>query len=77
MYFPDDSTTIICDHSLKKVLSFLEKNAGLTICCVENNYMKLNKDRCHQLISGFKYDAVWAELGKEIRWKNYITVCWM
>ena len=39
--------------------------------------MKLNKDRCHQLISGFKYDAVWAELGKEIRWKNYKTVCWM
>ena len=75
--FPDDSTTIICDHSLKKVLRFLEKNAELTICCFENNYMKLNEDRCYQLISGFKYEAMWAELGKEVRWENDKTVCWM
>ena len=39
--------------------------------------MKLNKDRYHQLISDFKYEAMCDELGKEIRWKNYKTACWM
>lgn len=39
--------------------------------------MKLNKDKCHQLISGFKHEVMWAELRKEVRWGKYKNVCWV
>ena len=75
--FADDSTIFICDHSFEKVLNVLEKNAKLTMSYFENNYMKLNKDKCHQLISSFKHEVMWAELRKEVRWGKYENVCWV
>ena len=32
--------------------------------------MKLNKDKCHLLVSGSKYEACWAKVGPEMIWES-------
>ena len=32
--------------------------------------MKLNSDKCHLLISGFKYEHIWAQIGKDKIWED-------
>ena len=34
------------------------------------NYMKLNSDKCHLLLSGFKYEHIWAQIGKDKIWED-------
>ena len=42
----------------------------LSIEWFQNNYMKLNEDKCHLLISGLKYEVLWANIeGKRI-WES-------
>ena len=59
-------------HSL---INRLEHDSYLAIEQFENNSMKLNQDKCHLLVSGFKYENVWAKIGKtkfgKVRSKNY------
>ena len=52
--FADDTTPQACDHSLKNVMFRLEHDSIAGIIWFENNYMKLNTDKCHLLISGSK-----------------------
>ena len=30
----------------------------------ENNYMKLNKDKCHLLVAGHRHETLWANIGE-------------
>ena len=32
--------------------------------------MKLNQDKCHQLVSGYKHENVWAQIGDEKIWES-------
>ena len=32
--------------------------------------MKLNQEKCHLLVSGFKYENVWAKIGKAKIWES-------
>ena len=50
--FSDDTTPFVCDETLESVLDKLEGNSKLAIFYFENNYMKLNTDKCHLLVSG-------------------------
>ena len=36
----------------------------------ENNSIKLNLDKCHLFVSGFKYENVWAKIGKTKIWES-------
>ena len=54
--FADDATPSICDNSIDKVLTLLEINRRGALCSFENNYMKLNTDKCHLIISGYKHE---------------------
>ena len=49
--FADNTTTYISDESLENVLKSLEKNSMLAICWFEDNYMKLNTDKCCLIVS--------------------------
>ena len=52
----------------------LKRNIYLATEWFENNSMKSNQDKCHLLVSGFKYENVWAKNGKKIgkiRSRNY------
>ena len=46
-------------HSdLRNLISSLDHDFVLAIEWFERNYMKLNQDKCHLLISGHKYESV-------------------
>ena len=68
--FADDTTTYICDNNLENVLKSLEKNSMLVICLFEKNYMKLIIDKCHLIVSGYKHERVWANIGKDLIWES-------
>ena len=51
--FADNTTTYISDESLEN-LKLLEKTSMLAIRWFENNYMKMNTDKCHLIVSGSK-----------------------
>ena len=73
--FADDTTFYACDKDVNSLINRLEHDSYLAIEWFENNSMKLNQDKCHLLVSGFKYENVWAKIGKtkfgKVRSKNY------
>ena len=68
--FAEGTTTYISDKSLENVLKSLEKNSMLPIRCFENNYMKLNTDKCRLIVLGYKHEQVWANIGKDLIWES-------
>ena len=37
---------------------------------LENNYMKMNSDKCHLFISGNKFEHLWVKTGNDRIWKS-------
>ena len=68
--FADDTTPHACDHSLENVMFRLEHDSIAAIIWFENNYMKLNTDKCHLLITGSKVEHMWANVGANKIWEN-------
>ena len=48
----------------------LEHDDFLAIEWFETNDMKLNKDKCHLLVSGHKYENVWVKMEDEKNWES-------
>ena len=48
--FVDDTTPYVCDKSIENVMKLLEENCEIALCWFENNYMKLNTDKCHLIV---------------------------
>ena len=61
--FVDDTTFYACGKNLNTLINRFEHTA-LAVEWFENNFMKLNQDRCHLLVSGHKHETVWAKIGK-------------
>ena len=61
--FADDTTFHVCYSSLKDLVNSLKHGASLAIEWFDSNYMKLNQDKCHLIISGHKCKAIWAKIG--------------
>ena len=53
----------LCDMSLENLLRRLEHDSLLAIEWFQNNNMKLNEDKYHFLVSGFKHEAIWINIG--------------
>ena len=66
--FADD--TYISDASLESVLKSLEKNSMLAVRVFQNNHTKLNTDKCHLIVSGYKHEQVWENVGKDLIWES-------
>ena len=66
----DDATPFVCSQNLAEVVKKLEENSDLAINWFQNNYMKLNTDKCHLLMSGSKYEHFWAQIGKDRIWED-------
>ena len=60
--YADGTTFYACDSDLHYLISRLEHDSRLAIEWFECNYLKLNQDKCHLLISGHKYESVWANI---------------
>ena len=68
--FADDTTPFVCDFELKNVLDKLEINADLAVSWFETNYMKLNPDKCHLLVSGHKYEENFIKINTSTIWES-------
>ena len=42
----------------------------LAIEWFESNYMKLNNNKCHLLLSGYKHEVMWANIGQSQIWES-------
>ena len=60
--FADVTTAYVWGSDLKSVLETLEHNSELAIAWFEMNYIKLNTDKCHLLISGNRNEQKWVNL---------------
>ena len=63
--FADDTTPYICDKNLVFLIC-----AIIAIKWLENNYIKMNSNKCHLIISGNKFGDLWANVGSNRKWKT-------
>ena len=68
--FADDTTPYVCDSDLKNLFLRLDHDSALVISWFETNYMKLNTDKCHLLVSGRKYEHTWIKLNESKLWEE-------
>ena len=68
--FTDDFTAYDCGVNLGSALVRLEANSELAISWFGKNYMKLDTDKCHLVVSGTKYEQVSVKKGKGIIWES-------
>ena len=66
--FPENTTFYAHDKDLNSFINSLEHNSNLATEWFENNSMKLNQDKCHLVVSGFKYENMWAKIRKTKIW---------
>ena len=68
--FADDTTFYVCDKDLNILINRLEHDTSLAVEWFENNFMKLNQDKCHLLVSRHKHETVWAKIGETKIWES-------
>ena len=68
--FADDTTPYVCGLSLSEVLKKLELYSESALDWFEYNFMKLNPEKCHLLVSGFKHEVIFAKLDGNIIWED-------
>ena len=68
--YANDNTINACDMNLENLLKRLEHDSFLAIEWFQNNYMKLNEDKCRLLISGSKHEVLWADIGGKRIWES-------
>ena len=68
--FAHDTTFFAFDENLNSLIKRLEHDSLQAIEWFQNNNMKLNQDKCHLLMSGCKYENVWAQIGDEKIYKS-------
>jgi len=68
--FADDTSPSVCDMDLKVVLEKLEFHSDLALGWFESNFMKLNTDKCHLLVSGHKHEEMWIRVGQDKIWED-------
>ena len=59
-----------CKKSLNELLLSLEHDSMLAVRWFENNYMKLNEEKCHFIISGHKYEHSWVKINENMIWES-------
>ena len=55
---------------MKILISRLEHDSHLAIEWFESNYMKLNQDKCHLLVPGYKHENICARIGEVKTWER-------
>ena len=48
----------------------MEHDSLLAIEWFENNHTKLNQEKCHLLVSGYKRENIWARIGQTKIWES-------
>ena len=67
----DDTTPYACDADLSTLLHNLESDTASAIFWFDANYMKLNQDKCHFLMSSSSPEHFWTKVGEQVVWASY------
>ena len=62
---------LLCDLNLEVVLTQLKESSELVIAWFQNNYMKLNTDKCHLLVAGHKSEHTWVRVDPDKIWEDH------
>ena len=68
--YADDTTLYKQGMDLNELLINLEHDSTLLVQWLEENYMKLNNEKCHLLVSGHKYEHIWIQINNYMIWEN-------
>ena len=69
-YFADDTSLNAFDMTLENLIFNPENDTLSAIIWFENNFMKLNEDKCHFLIRANTNEHLWVKIGKEQIWES-------
>ena len=69
--FADDTTFHASDNDILRVVQRLEQDSDIAIKWSGWNYMKLNEEKCHLMISGNHNECLWAQVGNSKIWESY------
>ena len=69
--YADDTNLYACDMNLSNLIRRLEHDSHIFIEWFESNYMKLNEEKCHFLLSGHKYEHLYVTVGDAKIWESY------
>ena len=68
--FADDTTLSVCDKDLSTLINRIKYDTALAVKWFENNFMKLNQDKCHLRVSQHKHETIWAKIGETKIWES-------
>ena len=68
--YADDTNIHACDMNLNNLLKRLEHDALIAVEWFESNYMKINRNKCHTLITGKKYKHICLIVGSTRLWET-------
>ena len=68
--YADDTTFHACDSDLKDLITKLEHGSLLAIEWFQANYIKLNDEKCHPLVSGHKHELLWENIRRGEIWES-------
>ena len=68
--FADETTPYVYSKNLQFVLTKLKEYSNIATERFENNYMKINSDKCRLFVSGHKYEHLWAKIGNDKIWET-------
>ena len=73
--FANDTTFYVCDKDSNTLINRLERDTALAAEWFENNFMKLDQDKCHLPVSGHKHETVWTKIGETKIWESNKKNC--
>ena len=68
--YADDTTFHACGSDICNLIKRLEHDSSLAIEWFESNYIKLNEDNWHFIISGNKHEIMLANIGESRIWEK-------
>ena len=68
--YANDTNLHACDMDISYLIWRLEHDALIAIEWFESNYMKMNKEKCHFLVTGHKYEQLNVNMGKNQIWES-------
>ena len=68
--YVDDTAFHACDSDLDSLIQTLEHDSMLAIKWLKSNFMKLNNNKCHLLLSSYKHKMVWANICQSQIWES-------
>ena len=68
--YANDTTFHACDSGLRSLINRFGHDSVLAIEWFESNYMKLNDDKCHFFLCGYKHEMIFAKAGQRRIWES-------